>query len=244
MARDVRRTRKTAARPAQPEPAPVPDETSERPSGKGSRGMVAYQLLRDAIASGRLKPGARVLESELAALLDMSRTPIREAIAALEADGLVSVDGARGRVVTQLDYQSIMELYQVFEVLEPPAAGLAARHASDMEVGALREMLEVEEGILDDAARLADHDRRFHEAVFHCSHNRYMVKLLQHLRTAKLLLQPATRVGEERRETALPEHRAVVDAIAARDAAAAESAMREHIRRAQQSRIKQLLKSR
>lgn len=63
-----------------------------------------YDLLRHAIATGRLKPGARVLESELAMLLDMSRTPIREAIALLEADGLVSSDGVRGRVVTKLDW--------------------------------------------------------------------------------------------------------------------------------------------
>ena len=50
-------------------------------------------------------------------MFNMSRTPIREAIAALEADGLVSMDGARGRVVTKLDYQSVMELYAVREVL-------------------------------------------------------------------------------------------------------------------------------
>src|SRR6476646_1009443 len=79
-------------------PRSIPDGgDSER--GKGSRGAKAYDLLRHAIATGRLKPGARVLESELATLLDMSRTPIREAIASLEADGLVSTDGARGRVV-------------------------------------------------------------------------------------------------------------------------------------------------
>src|ERR1051325_8133236 len=83
--------------------------------GKGSRGAKAYELLREAIASGKLKPGERVLESELATLLEMSRTPVREAIAALEADGLVTVDGVRGRVVTKLDYQSVMELYAVRE---------------------------------------------------------------------------------------------------------------------------------
>lgn len=184
-----------------------------------------------------------MLESELAMLLDMSRTPIREAIALLEADGLVSSDGVRGRVVTKLDYQSVMELYAVREVLEATAAGLAARHASDMEIVALRDMLDLEEQMLDDAGKLADHNRRFHEAIYHCSHNRYIVKMLQHIQTGMLLLQPAGRTGSERRDTALAEHRAIVDAIEARDPAASEAAIRHHVRRAQQARIKLLLQN-
>lgn len=218
----------------------VPDKPA---GGKGSRGVRAYELLRAAIATGRLKPGDRVLENELATQLEMSRTPVREAIAALEADGLISMDGALGRVVTRLDYQSIMELYAVREVLEATAAGLAARNASDMEVLALRDMLEVEEQILGDAGKLVDHNRRFHEAIYYCSHNRYMVKMLDYIGTAMLLLQPAGRVGKERGESALTEHRAVVDAIEAHDAAAAEAAIRTHVRKAQQARLKLLLKS-
>jgi DNA-binding GntR family transcriptional regulator len=184
-----------------------------------------------------------VLESELAALLDMSRTPVREAIATLEAEGLVSIDGARGRIVTKLDYQSMMELYAVREVLEATAAGLAARNASDMEMVALRGMLELEEQMLDDAGRLADHNRRFHEAIYYCSHNRYILKMLEYIQTGMLLLGQVTRVGDERRGTALLEHRAIVEAIEARDAAAAEAAVRHHVRQAQQARIQLLLQN-
>jgi len=210
---------------------------------KGSRGVKAYELLRKAIATGRLKPGARVLESELAVQLNMSRTPVREAIAALEADGLVSTDNALGRVVRKLDYQSVMELYAVREVLESTAAALAARNASDMEILALRDMLELEEQILEDPGKLADHNRRFHEAIYYCSHNRYIMKMLEYIQTAMLLLQPAGRTGGERRETALLEHRAIVDAIEARDPVASETAIRTHVRRAQQARIKLLLQN-
>jgi DNA-binding GntR family transcriptional regulator len=205
--------------------------------------MKAYERLRQAIATGQLKPGDRVLENELASWLDMSRTPVREAIASLEADGLVTMNGAQGRVVTKLDYQSVMELYAVREVLESMAAGLAARNASDMEIAALREMLEREEQILDDSGRLVDHNRRFHEAIYYCSHNRYILKMLEYIQTAMLLLQPAGRLGAARRETALPEHRAIVDAIESRDSSAAEEAIRKHVRRAQQARIKLLLES-
>src|SRR5262249_15545568 len=115
---------------------------------KGSRGVQAYELLRSAIATGKLKPGDRVLESELAALLKMSRTPVREAIALLETDGLISLDHALGKVVTKLDYQSVMELYAVREVLEATAAALAARNASEIEIATLRNMLELEEQLI------------------------------------------------------------------------------------------------
>ncbi len=255
LQRDSKRTRSagTAAADAASRPSrgtkpsdivsPFREGASDHESGKGSRGAKAYRLLREAIATGRLKPGARVLESELSTLLDMSRTPVREAIAALEADGLVSIDGARGRVVTKLDYQSIMELYAVTEVLESTAAGLAARNASDIEIVALRDMLEREEQILHDAGKLADHNRRFHEAIYYCSHNRYILKMLQYIQTARLLLQPTGRIGNERRETALLEHRAIVDAIEAHDPAASEAAIRNHIRRAQQARIKLLMQN-
>jgi len=116
MPRHAKRTRNTSNRASlsavrSEQASEFPEQASDQAGGKGSRGIKAYKLLRAAIATGRLKPGARILESELASLLRMSRTPIREAIAVLEADGLVTVDGARGRVVTKLDYQSIMELY-------------------------------------------------------------------------------------------------------------------------------------
>jgi DNA-binding GntR family transcriptional regulator len=217
-----------------------PDALQDR---KGSRGVQAYELLRAAIATGKLKPGDRVLESELAVLLKMSRTPVREAIALLETDGLISLDNALGKVVTKLDYQSVMELYAVREVLEATAAALAARHASEIEIATLRNMLELEEQLIGDPGKLADHNRRFHEAIYYCSHNRYILKMLQYIQTAMLLLQPAGRTGAERRDTALQEHRAIVSAIASHDPGAAEAAIRKHVRNAQQARIKLLLQS-
>lgn len=210
---------------------------------KGSRGVKAYDLLRSAIATGKLKPGDRVLESELAALLKMSRTPVREAIALLETDGLISFDNALGKVVTKLDYQSVMELYAVREVLESTAAALAARNASEIEIAALRNMLELEEQLIGDPGKLADHNRRFHEAIYYCSHNRYLLKMLQYIQTAMLLLQPAGRTGADRRDTAFEEHRAIVSAIESHDPAAAEAAIRTHVRQAQQARIKLLLQN-
>ena len=136
-----------------------------------------------------------------------------------------------------------MELYAVREVLESTAAGLAARNASEMEIVALRDMLEREGEILTDAGKLADHNRRFHEAIYYCSHNRYILKMLEYIQTGMMLLRPAGRTGKERRETALAEHTAIVNAIAKRDATEAEAAIRHHVRQAQQARIKMMLQN-
>src|SRR5512132_3140260 len=98
---------KSREKPDHKASAALKPEGRDPAGGKGSRGVKAYELLRQAIATGQLKPGDRVLENELASWLNMSRTPVREAIATLEADGLVTMNGAQGRVVTKLDYQSV-----------------------------------------------------------------------------------------------------------------------------------------
>lgn len=222
----------------------APPQTSRRESQRGARGPEAYRLLKDAIAQGKLKPGTRIQEVELASELKMSRTPVRQAIAALEAEGLISTNSQRERQITNLDYNDVMQLYVVRESLEVTAASEAARHASDMEIAGLLEMLKVEETILNDVDRLSAHNRRFHEALYLCSHNRYLVRMLEYIRNSLLLLQPMGRVGTERRGTALEEHRAVVEAIAARNPVRAAEAIQSHIRRAQEARIKLLLQQR
>ena len=214
---------------------------AENPRQRGSRGPEAYRLLKDAIAKGRLKPGAKIQELELASELKMSRTPVREAIAALEAEGLISTNSRRERSITTLDYHDVMQLYVVREALESTAASEAAQHASGMEIAGLREMVELEETILDDVDKLKDHNLRFHEAIYLCSHNRYLVRLLESIRTSMLLLHPMGRIGTDRRSTALAEHRSIVDAIQARDADRAADCIRMHIRRAQEARIKLLM---
>src|SRR3546814_4510444 len=101
--------------------------------GTESRGEIAYVRLKESIQTGELKPGQRIREIEMADRLRMSRTPVREALRRLEADGLLTFAPYRGMVIAELDHQAVMELYQMREVLEGTAAGLAARHASEAE---------------------------------------------------------------------------------------------------------------
>ena len=87
----------------------------------------AYSLILDAIDRGRYPPGARLVETELAERFGVSRTPIREAIRQLEADGVVTHVPRQGACIRTLDYAEVMELYEMRAVLEGTAARLAAR---------------------------------------------------------------------------------------------------------------------
>ena len=98
-----------------------------------------YELVLDAIDRGQFRPGDRLVESELAERLGVSRTPIREALQRLETQGVLARDG-RSLIVAALDHDQLGELYVVRAELEGLAARLAAQHAAPEEVRVLREL--------------------------------------------------------------------------------------------------------
>jgi DNA-binding GntR family transcriptional regulator len=201
-------------------------------------GATAYRRLQDAIRDGELAPGTRLREEEVAGRLKMSRTPVREALRQLQSEGLIEHDTQRGMAVSRLDHQQMTELYLMRDVLEGTAARLAARHASEAEVAVLRDLVEVEAKLEREPKALARHNQRFHEALYLAAHNRYLLKTLNALRDAMALLGETTYAAPGRAKAALAEHRAIVAAIAAGDAAAAEAAARGHIQGAQRARIR------
>ncbi|MDZ7907162.1 MAG: GntR family transcriptional regulator [Gemmobacter sp.] len=103
----------------------------------GPQGQGAYRRLLEDIRAGSLPPGTRLRETELAERLGISRTPVREAIRQLEADGLVIHLPRQGATVRSLDYAEVIELYEMRAVLEGTAARLAARAASEVELSEL-----------------------------------------------------------------------------------------------------------
>ncbi|MES1927081.1 GntR family transcriptional regulator [Salinisphaera sp. T31B1] len=207
-------------------------------AGNVSRGETAYLRLKEEIQSGNLQPGTRVREVEIAERLGISRTPAREAIRRLESDGLVSFVPRHGAVISKLDHQETMELYDLREILEGSAAGFAARHASPAEIEELDELISAEPAIGDDPNRLADLNRIFHASLYRAAHNRFLERALLGLRDSMTLLGGTSLRVTGRFETAHHEHRAIVAAIAARDPQAADTAARDHIRNAQRARLK------
>ncbi|HIC64691.1 MAG: GntR family transcriptional regulator [Paracoccus sp. (in: a-proteobacteria)] len=202
------------------------------------QGEGVYDRLCEQIRSGTIRPGARLTETELAARLGVSRTPVREAIRRLEADGLVDHQPRSGAVVRQLAYPEIMELYEMRTVLEGTAARLSARAASPMELEALRSINAEMARAVEDAARLVRLNRQFHARLLDAARNRFLLRAAASVENTLLILGPSAMAAPERARQAVEEHEAVLDALAARDGQRAEAAMREHMERAQLTRLR------
>ncbi len=201
----------------------------------GSLADQAYDRFREELRSGALQPGQRVLETELAERLGMSRTPVREAIRRLQSEGLIAHLPARGLCVARYDHAEVDELYGMREALEGTAARLAAQHAGRPDIALLQRLVEEEGRIPPEAA--AEHNRRFHRALHQAAHNRYLLRALSSLSDALLLLGPTTLEMPGRAAAAREEHGRIVAAVAVRDAAAAEAAARAHIAAAHEARL-------
>lgn len=197
----------------------------------------AYAHLRDLIATSRLAPGTRLRELDLAASFGLSRTPVRAALARLEAEGLVANDPVKGMVVTELDHGMVAELYVMRDVLEGTAARLAARHASDVEIAVLREIALHDRDLQGDAEALTANNRRFHNHLYRCAHNRYLLKTVSAVQEALVLLGRTTLSVTARAKVSGTEHLAIVAALEARDEAKAETLVRQHIQAAYRTRL-------
>jgi DNA-binding GntR family transcriptional regulator len=206
----------------------------------------ATQALRDAILSGRLTSGTRLRQTELAARLAISRTPIREALGRLQQEGLVEILPAAGVRVAVLDLEEAAELYDVREVLDGLAARLAARRASAPALAALEKLLARMTRSLDrgDANQWFPAHVAFHDAIFRAAGNARLQAMSSVVRLSiqhfhPLLLRTANRLPD-----ALREHRAIFEAIAARDDAEAERRARAHIAGAKEIVLKELAEGR
>lgn len=203
-----------------------------------SRAEFAYRRLQEAIRSGALRPGQRMRESELADLLNVSRTPIREAIRRLGSEGLVVLGPSRGMMVAELDKQQVRELYELRATVEGAAARLAAQHASPSESMAMRELLlESDSTDPEENARI---NRLFHQAIHDAAKNRYLTRTLIQMSDFLALLPGTTFEVEGRRAAAFNEHMAILEAIEGQRPDEAERAARHHIEMAGATRLRMM----
>jgi DNA-binding GntR family transcriptional regulator len=202
------------------------------------QGQSAYDRLFEEIRSGALKPGARLTETELAERLEVSRTPVREAIRRLESEGLVDHQPRTGAVVRTLDYPEIMELYEMRTVLEGTAARLAARAASAVELEELQSINDEMAETTGDTAALVRLNRQFHARLMDAARNRFLLRSMASVENTLLILGPSSMESSERAREAVGEHQHVVDALTNRDGERAEQAMRRHMERAQLRRLR------
>jgi DNA-binding GntR family transcriptional regulator len=188
-----------------------------------------YEQIKNAILDATLAPGTALVESSLAELFAVSRTPIREALLRLEQDGIV-----RDRSPEQ-----VLDIYETRIILETAAARFAATKHSTIDRIRLSKLLEETSDFdVSDPSELARLNRSFHRGVWQASHNEALVDLLNRL-SLHLMRYPATTLAYPGRwERALEQHRELVDAILARDADEAARVAEVHFTEARDIRLK------
>jgi DNA-binding GntR family transcriptional regulator len=194
-------------------------------------GEDGYLKLREAIVGGRLQPNQRLVETDLSDELGVGRSAIRTALARLDQEGLVEHERNRGARVRLVEEDEAVEILEARSALE----GLAARHAalarSKEDVAALREILARMQELLGTGDLLAASDRNalLHRRIVAASGHATAARLISGLNSQLVRFQYRTIMLPGRRDRSYAEHEAIVEAIVARDADAAETAMRRHL---------------
>ncbi len=210
--------------------------TAERSLGAVREKVLAE--LRQDIVAGRLRPGDRLVERELAERFGVSRVPVREAVRALVAEGFVYFDTPRRALVRRLDATDVQELFELREALEVYAAGLAAQRATPEVLADLEELLDraavaTEAG---DAETITDVNTLFHDRILAMAGNGLLISVMEPVDGR---LRWMTRRNEEW-QTLLCEHRELYEALASGDPERARGCALAHVRTNYRLTLRQL----
>ena len=200
------------------------DEGSTRSDG-------VYERLKEAIVTGRARPNERLIEVELAERLAVSRTPIRESLQRLAAEGLVA-SHRHGWVVREHRSAEIREIYEARAALESYCARLAAERASESQLKTIASLHRDNTAGLSTSARrerLVNVNYHFHDAIISAAQNERLSSMIHGNRTYYFNYRIAELYTDEEAETALAGHDAIVRALLDRNPDAAEREMRSHI---------------
>ena len=205
---------------------------------RGSVVEVAYWTLREAIRDGNVLPGERLMEVPLAEALEMSRTPVREALRRLEAEQLIDNVPRRGLIVPEITLEDLIEIFTIREYLEGLCARLATEQMLKAEMSLLEQIVLKTEQVMEtgDTSVLADMSRTFHQRIRQGARSARLPKLISLLYDAHRSTGLHELTGERRRR-AVAEHRHIFDAMQSGDAQEAETRMRQHIRSALNTQI-------
>ena len=201
---------------------------------------VVCESLREAIRSGILKPGERIMEIQLAEELGVSRTPVREAIRKLELEGYVVMMPRRGTYVASMSIRDINEIFEIRTALESLSNGLAADHITDDELEHLQRLLVIIGGYIKEGniEKIVETDIEFHDLLYHAARNERLVGIISNLRDQLTRFRTLSMSYPGRLEETLEEHRLIVDAIASGDRKAASRAAERHMENSEKTLLK------
>ena len=191
-----------------------------------------YRELLSGIVSGKFRIGEPLREDSIASMLNVSRTPVREALARLERDGLVIKRG-KSYVITPLTREDVLQLYEVRKPLELLSAELAAQRITDDLAEELRGLVARMRDEVSkpepDPVLLADLNGQIHNVIARASGNKYLVEFLSEIRLRLMVVRVTLFTTYGRRVDEAMEHAAIVDAVISRDPKLARERMETHI---------------
>ena len=186
------------------------------------------ERLRQRIFRRELEPGSWIDELRIAEEYGISRTPLREALKVLAAEGLVTMKVRRGAYVTEVSEKDLRDVYHLLSLLESDAAGEVAAHASDVALAELEALHDELELAVAERDRFFAVNERFHLRLLELADNRWRLQMVSDLRKVMKLNRHHSLFKAGRIEESLAEHRAVMAALRERDGALAARRMREH----------------
>ena len=184
--------------------------------------------LRLQILAREIEPGAWIDELKLCGELGISRTPLREALKVLAAEGLVTMKLRRGAYVTEMSERDVREAYQLLSLLESDAAAEVATRATEAELAELGELHRALEEALPERDAFFAANERFHLRVLEIDGNRWRLQIVGDLRRLMKLNRHHSLFREGRLAESLEEHRAIVKALLSRDAEACRQLVTAH----------------
>lgn len=192
---------------------------------------IVFKTLREAIITGDLQPGERLMEIKLANELGVSRTPVREAIRKLELEGLVIMTARKGAEVAPINEKDLREVLEIRSSLESLACELACKNVSDPDIrklGLIND--EINRAVeAEDIETITKKDVEFHETIYLITDNNRLIQMLHQLKEHIYRYRFEYIKDMKNKKTIVEEHNRIIDAIAAKDAKRASLEIELHI---------------
>ena len=219
-------------------PAPI------KPLKKENLGSQVFEQIKGMILRGEIHPGRRMIESEIALSMGISRTPVREAVHKLEAEGLLTPLPKGGYVVRGLTISDIEDSFDIRSILESFAGYLAATRHTEDEIIPLELKIEEFQRYLDrgDLGRLTMVNTEFHDTLYGLSRSPRLIKMIHGLRDEIYFLRKIILNSEEMARLSNRDHRQIIEAIKQREAEKVERQIREHILRGKEFVLNEIKK--
>ena len=196
--------------------------------------------LRKAITSGRLKPGEKLKEVEISKTLGVSRSPVREAFRILQVEGLVDIVPRKGVYVHQITRKDVEDIYQLREMIEVFAGRLSAENMTDEDIAELKKLWSKMKSLAkkEELNRYLMASSDFHNKLIACSRNKRLEAIYYGLRNSINSLRYIVHRTNERMDSSIREHQAIIEALKARDKDLVEKLSREHVRKGRENLVR------